>query len=49
MEKEVFRMATGGEEGCGLVGDDSFIAKIVDILGSWIEAQDLAVPGLIDV
>ncbi len=49
LEKEVFRMATGGEEGCGLVRNESFIAEIVDILASWIEAQDLAVPGLIDV
>ena len=38
-------MATGGEEGCNLVRDESFIAELVDILGSWIEAQDLAVPG----
>ena len=48
-EREVFRMASGGEEGCRLVRDQRFIKELVDALGSWIEAQDLAVPGLIEV
>ena len=38
-----------GEDGCRLVRDQRFIEDLVDTLGSWIEAQDLAVPGLIDV
>ena len=48
-EREVFRVAAGGEEGCRLVRDQHFIKELVDTLGSWIEAQDLAVPGLIDI
>ena len=48
-ERELFRMAAGGEAGCWLVSDQSFIEELVGIMGSWIEAQDLAVPGLIDV
>ena len=43
LEREVFRMAAGGEEGCRLVRDQHFIKELVDTLGSWIEAQDLAV------
>ena len=42
--EEVFRMAAVGEEGCRLVRDQRFIKELVDMLGSWIEAQDLAVP-----
>ena len=49
LEKKVFRMAAGGEDGCRLVRDQHFIKKLVDTMGSWIEAQDLAVPGLIDI
>ena len=49
LEREVFRMAAGGEEGCRLVRDQRFIKELVDSMGSWIEAQDLAVPGLIDI
>ena len=49
LEREVFRMAAGGEDGCRLVRDQHFIKELVDILMSWIEARDLAVPGLIDV
>ena len=36
-------------EGCRLVRDQRFIEELVDTLGSWIEAQDLAVPGVIDI
>ena len=49
LKREFFRMAAGGEEGCRLVRDQHFIEELVDTLGSWIEAQDLAVPGLIDI
>ena len=48
LEREVFRVAAGGEDGCRLVRDQRFIEELVDMIGSWIEAQDLAVPGLID-
>ena len=44
LEREVFRTAAGGEEGCRLVRDQHFIKELVDTLGSWIEAQDLG-PG----
>ena len=49
LEREVFRVVAGGEEGCRLVSDQHFIEELVDTLGSWIEAQDLAVPGLVGV
>ena len=49
LEREVFRVAAGGEEGCRLVRDQRFIRELVDTMGSWIEAQGLAVPGLIDI
>ena len=49
LEREGFRMAAGGEEGCRLVRDQRFIEELVNTMGSWIEAQDLAVPGLIDI
>ena len=49
LAREVFRMAAGGEEGCRLVRDQHFIKELVDTMGSWIKAQDLAVPGLIDI
>ena len=48
LEREVFRVAAGGEEGCRL-GDQHFIKELVDTMGSWMEAQDLAVPGLVDI
>ena len=49
LERKVFRMAAGGEDGCRLVRDQRFIKELVDTMGSWIKAQDLAVPGLIDI
>ena len=42
-------MAAGGEDGCRLARDQHFIKELVDTMGSWIEAHDLAVPGLIDI
>ena len=35
LEREVFRVAAGGEEGCRLVRDQRFIKELVDTLGSW--------------
>ena len=49
LEREVFRMAAGGESGCRIVSDQNFIEELVEIMASWIEAQDLAVPGLVDI
>ena len=45
LEREVFRMAAGGESGCRIVSDQNFIEELVEIMASWIGAQDLAVPG----
>ena len=42
-------MAADKEDGCRLVRDQRFIKGLVDTMGSWIEAQDLAVPGLINI
>ena len=33
LEREVFRMAAGGEEGCRLVRDQHFLKELVDTLG----------------
>ena len=44
LEREVFRMGGGGEDGCR----PAFHQRVGRYSG-WIEAQDLAVPGLIDV
>ena len=49
LEREVFRMAAGGESGCRIVSDQNFIEELVEIMASWIGAQDLAVPGLVDI
>ena len=38
-----------GEAGCKLVTDQRLIEELVDTVGSWIEDQDLAVVGLIDI
>ena len=35
LEREVFRVAAGGEEGCRLVRDQRFIKELVNTLGSW--------------
>ena len=39
LEREIFRMAAGGEDGCRLVRDQRFIKELVDTMGSWIEAR----------
>ena len=48
LEKEAFRMATGGEEGCTLVKDGELQKAILKIWSDWIEAQDLGVEGLLE-
>ena len=44
LEKEAFRMATGGEEGCKLVKNGKLQETILKILG----AQDLGIEGLLE-
>ena len=41
LEREAFRMATGGEDGCRLLRNQSYIADIVIALCEWLDAQDL--------
>ena len=49
MEEGFALQAAGGESGCRIVSDQNFIEELVEIMASWIEAQDLAVPGLVDI
>ena len=49
LEREVFRMATGGEEGCKLLRNQSYIADIVIALCEWLDAQDLGCDGLSEI
>ena len=48
LEKEAFRMATGGEEGCALVKAGELQKAVLKIWSDWIEAQDLGVEGLLE-
>eukprot|EP00439_Symbiodinium_sp_Y106_P021091 s7191_g2.t1 len=45
LEKEAFRMAAGGEQGCSLASD----LELQSQLKEWLEAQDLSEPGLLEV
>ena len=47
LEREA--LATGGEEGCRVVRNQSYIADIVIALREWLEAQDLGCDGLSEV
>ncbi len=49
LEKEAFRMATGGETGCRLVRDETYVKDIIEAMGAWLEAQDLAGPKLLEI
>ena len=42
-------MATGGEEGCKLLRNQSYIADIVIALCEWLDAQDLGCDGLSEI
>ena len=42
LEKEAFRMAEGGEEGCRLARDPEPQKEILELLKTWIEGQDLS-------
>ena len=49
LEKEAFRMAEGGEEGCRLARDPEPQKEILELLKTWIEGQDLSEPGLLEI
>ena len=49
LEREVFRMATGGEEGCRLLRNQAYIADMVIALCEWLEAQELSCEGLSEI
>ena len=42
-------MATGGEDGCQLLRNQSHIADIVIALCEWLDAQDLGCEGLSEI
>ena len=42
-------MATGGEDGCRLLRNQSYIADIVIALCEWLDAQDLGGEGLSEI
>ena len=49
LEKEAFRMAAGGEQGCSLASDPELQAQLRQLWKEWLEAQDLSEPGLLEV
>ena len=42
-------MAAGGERGCTLASDPELHRQLRELWKDWLEAQDLAEPGLLDV
>ena len=48
LEKEAFRMAAGGEQGCSLASDPELQSQLRQLWKEWLEAQDLSEPGLLD-
>ena len=49
LEKEAFRMAAGGEQGCALASDRELQTQLRQLWKEWLEAQDLSEPGLLEV
>ena len=49
LEKEAFRMAAGGEQGCSLASDPELQSQLRQLWKEWLEAQDLSEPGLLEV
>ena len=47
LEKEAFRMAAGGEQGCSLASE--LQSQLRQLWKEWLEAQDLSEPGLLEV
>eukprot|EP00439_Symbiodinium_sp_Y106_P034280 s5728_g4.t1 len=48
LEKEAFRMAAGGEQGCSLASDPELQSQLRQLWKEWLEAQDLSEPGLLE-
>ena len=40
LEKEAFRMAAGGEQGCSLASDPELQSQLRQLWKEWLEAQD---------
>lgn len=49
LEKEAFRMAAVGEQGCSLASDRELQTQLRQLWKEWLEAQDLSEPGLLEV
>ena len=49
LEKEAFRMAAGGEQGCSLASDPELQSQLRQLWKEWLEAQDLSEPELLEV
>ena len=49
LEKEAFRMAARGEQGCSLASDLELQSQLRQLWKEWLEAQDLSEPGLLEV
>ena len=45
LEKEAFRMASGGEDGCKLARDPDLQRELLDLRHTWTEGQDLSAEG----
>ena len=39
LEKEAFRMASGGEDGCRLAPDPALQEELLDLLDTWVQGQ----------
>ena len=49
LEREAFRMAAGGENGCAMARDETLQEEIRDILAEWLQEQGLEDPKVLDV
>eukprot|EP00439_Symbiodinium_sp_Y106_P004681 s15886_g1.t1 len=49
LEKEAFRMAGEGEQGCSLASDPELQSQLRQLWKEWLGAQDLSEPGLLEV
>ena len=47
LEREAFRMAAGGEQGCRLAKDEDLHRQLRQLWQEWLEAQDLGEPDLL--
>ena len=49
LEKEAFRMASGGEDGCKLARDPDLQRELLDLRHTWTEGQDLSEKELMEI